>query len=111
MQEGCATLPTHACGLSPRRGADPWLDRGGLDGVQPEVAPLRSLRVGGAARPLRCRGPAAIAARVGAARPGAPRCPAPARPQAVRDRPPHGLAAERVRALRGPGRTRAGDAD
>src|SRR5438309_213910 len=120
MQEGCATLPIHACGLSPRRGADPWLDRGGLDGVQPDVAPLRSLRgggrtargpVGGAARPLRCRGPAAIATRVGAARSGAPRRPAPARPQAVRDRCPHGLAAERVRALRGLGRTRTGDAD
>src|SRR2546427_6601658 len=102
MQEGCATLPTHACGLSPRRGADPWLDRGGLDGVQPEVAPLRSLRgggrtargpVGGAARPLRCRGPAAIAARVGAARPRAPPWPGPARPEAVPDRPPHCLAA------------------
>src|SRR2546430_15296232 len=114
MQEGYATLSTHACGLCPRRGADPWLDRGGLDGVQPQVTDLGALRGGGgtargaagdAARPLRCRGSAAIAERVGAARPGAPRRSAPARPQAVRDRRPDGLAAERVRALRVLGRT------
>src|SRR5439155_24994148 len=113
-------LPNHACADAARDGDPRRLDRGGLDGVQPLDAHLRSLwgagrtargAAGGAARPLRWRGPAPLAARVGAACADAPRRPAPARPQAVRDRCPYGLAAERVRALHGPGRTRAGGAD